>query len=221
MPSDRLRSEDASRNTLALKVLATILCLVMAQGCTIFPDSPAAKLYALELPAAERVGKCPIKFAVREVKLPGYLDRPEIVLRLDGSRTDISAQHLWAAPLAAETTRLIGRGIQESLEGSQLMPYPIRLSERPDWIVIPALNRYQILEGKLGLEFGVTVIKADGLVQNKSVGPFRHEQSVLMPRMTDQSSSVTRAASVAQAFSMSLQGHVGALSESLKRALCP
>ena len=217
MPSNLSSLKATAGGSRTLKRLMLGAVLVAVQACTVFPDSPAARLYALDLPPAESIGACPIRFAVRDVRLPGYLDRPELVLGRDGSRTEVSAQHLWAAPLASESTRLLGQGIQERLQGSQLMPYPIRLAERPEWIVIPVLSRFQLSAGKLGLEFSTTVIKADGTTQPRGFGPFKTVQSVPLSGQSSQGA----AAGVAQAWSLNMQAHIGDMAVAIKRELCP
>jgi uncharacterized lipoprotein YmbA len=118
--------------------------LTLLSSCTVFPDSPAAKLYALDLPRGLKVGDCSLRFSLRDVQIPGYLDRPEVLLNVVGSRIDVSPLHLWAAPLTKEATRLTGLGLQERMGKSAMMPYPVRQFEKPDWLLTVVIQRFVI-----------------------------------------------------------------------------
>jgi ABC-type transport auxiliary lipoprotein component len=106
----------------------------------------------LDLPTSTTLLKCPIKFSLRDVKIPGYLDRAEVLLNKVGSRVDLSASHLWAAPLSLELTRLLGQAINEQLGQSELLPYPLRQNERPEWLFHMEISRVDLDMRELSIQ---------------------------------------------------------------------
>jgi uncharacterized lipoprotein YmbA len=131
---------------------------LLLHSCTIFPETAPARLYAIELPASPVLAWCPIRFAVREIRVPGYLDRAEVLLAKTNSRIEISALHLWAAPTTKELSRLINQGLKERLGGSQSMPYPVRLSEKPEWMFSLEIDRLDLEDNELRLDISFAAI---------------------------------------------------------------
>jgi uncharacterized lipoprotein YmbA len=130
--------------------------VVLLGACTVFPDSPPAKLYALDLPSFAPAVSCPTNFALREMKIPGYLDRSEVVLAQEGNKIRNSAQHLWASPLVKDLSSLTGRALQQLLASSIALPYPIRQLEKPEWILSIEISRLVLNKGAYQMEITTT-----------------------------------------------------------------
>jgi uncharacterized lipoprotein YmbA len=149
----KMKSKAYAGVSIAARLGALIALLSLGSAsCTIFPETAPAKLYSLDFPPRSALLNCSVKFALREVKIPGYLDRAEVPLGKVGNRIDMSASHLWAAPISKEITRVIGVALNEQLGSSELVPYPIRQNERPDWLLGLELNRVTLEENALNLQ---------------------------------------------------------------------
>jgi uncharacterized lipoprotein YmbA len=167
----------------------SLLALTILGSCTVFPDSPPARLYALELPAFSPVVNCPSSFALREVKIPGYLDRAEVVLSNESYKVSSSAQHLWASPLPKELTRLTARALQELLGGSVALPYPVRQYEKPEWIISMEVSRVHLGKDSFRMEITTTghqVLKTES-------GAQANIRANLIPFITSSSTEVAQA----------------------------
>jgi uncharacterized lipoprotein YmbA len=142
--------------------VSSALCGALLLGaCTVFPEATPAKLYALDVPPMATQGPCKVRFAVRPVRLPGFLDRAEVVLADDNYQVKVSANHLWAAPLSNDMTRLVAQGLHELWGTSQLMPYPVRQAESPEWIITPEVRRLNIAPHHITLELRLSAYRAD------------------------------------------------------------
>jgi uncharacterized lipoprotein YmbA len=120
------------------------VCLAAAatlSACSLIPASTPAQLYALgPLSVTSNAPVCRFSFALREVDLPGLLDRPEVTLAVNQAQVQASASHLWASPLKPELTRLFGQGLANSLQGAQLAPYPLRQGQLPQVLIVVQIN---------------------------------------------------------------------------------
>ena len=134
----------------------SLLGLVLVGACTVFPDGPPAKLYTLDIRPFAPTVNCPTSFALRELKIPGYLDRSEVVLAQEGNQIRSSAQHLWASPLAKDLTSLTGRALQQILASSVALPYPIRQLEKPEWVLSVEISRLVLSNGAYQMEITTT-----------------------------------------------------------------
>ena len=201
--------------------LATVFgFLLVSTACTVFPESPPAKLYVLELKPSRPIAACQLKFALRDVKLPGVLDRPEVLLGLDNGRAELSGQHLWAAPLSSELTRLVGQHMQEIFAEGQLMPYPIRARERPDWIVAVSIAKLSLSEGQLNLVLHGSVLADSD--QNKSQSPasFTVTRSHPLQALPSERNNSALAARFVGALASAVSDATQELSERIGSALC-
>jgi uncharacterized lipoprotein YmbA len=139
-----------SKLSLILPMMAAVFGL---QACTVFPDAPPATLYALELPQASSSTACAVRFALREVRLPGYMDRAEVVLSNQDNVVKVSALQLWAAPLSKEMARLFAVGLNERLSGSRLLPYPLRQLEQPDLLLTLELVSFSNANDRVNVQY--------------------------------------------------------------------
>jgi uncharacterized lipoprotein YmbA len=206
----------------------TVLAMILAAsftGCTVFPESSSASLYAIDLPISTGLYQCPVKFTLREVQLPGYLDRSEIVLIRSDTQIDVSAQHLWAAPISKEMTRVAAQGIAERLIGSQSYPYPVRLQERPEWVFTITVSRLSSQANSLSVDF-----KLKGQRLEKSIVASQpSEQTIQLSSSVSVSFGVaepgggsiaSRAKASAKGLQSALEQAVTELSKGLAQELC-
>ncbi|MEI7672604.1 MAG: PqiC family protein [Deltaproteobacteria bacterium] len=98
-------------------LILTFVCwiVVALAGCS---RSPRANFYILE-PTAKAGVALPAKnaptVAIAAITLPEIVDRPQLVVRVDGSRVDILEMHRWAEPLKSGIARLLAENLSRLL----------------------------------------------------------------------------------------------------------
>lgn len=61
---------------------------------------------------------------VAAVRVPRYVDRPEVMQRAGPSRLDAAALHRWAEPLDRSVTRVLGEDLARRLASQRIFTYP-------------------------------------------------------------------------------------------------
>jgi uncharacterized protein len=120
-------------------------------GCSSFlpkPKPDPSKIFVLFSPieATERQNSDPsaqISLGVGPVRLPGYLDRREIVMRVGPSRFDLSENDRWAEPLDENLTHVLTQNLSILLGSDQIIPYPWPLDQKPHYRVEIQVLRFE------------------------------------------------------------------------------
>jgi uncharacterized lipoprotein YmbA len=115
-------------------------------GCgSIFPKPIPSRLFALSsLPStgtADRSGQ--ISLGIGPVRLPGYLDRQEIVTRAAENRFDLFEYDRWAEPLDENLTRVLTQNLSILLRTDQLVAYPWPIDKKPHYRVEIQVLRFE------------------------------------------------------------------------------
>jgi uncharacterized lipoprotein YmbA len=197
--------------------------IIVLGACTVFPEALPAKLYALDVPTLQPTVNCPISFSLREVKVPGYLDRSELVLSQEGYKIRTSAQHLWAAPLSTELTRLTAKGLQELLGMSVVRPYPIRQLEKPDWIMSIEISRLVNAKGLFQMEIttsGQRFSKTETFGIGSSQGSLGKILTTSSMQISSEATGNSAAEQVAEAISELLAQNLKKISIELGNTIC-
>ena len=138
-----------------MRLAACLLaCSFMASACSV--RSPAVDYWTLAAlanapatldPAAPAV-------AIGPVELPRYLDRPQVLVRLDPSRVEPVGQHRWADPLAEGFGRALAANLGRSLGSGRVSAYPVLPHYEVDYRVHVDVQRF---DGRPG---GTVVLSA-------------------------------------------------------------
>jgi uncharacterized protein len=120
-------------------------------GCSSFlpkPKPDPSKIFVLFSPieATERHDSDPsrqISLGVGPVRLPAYLDRREIVMRVAPSRFDLSENDRWAEPLDENLTHVLTQNLSILLGSDQIIPYPWPLDQKPHYRVEIQVLRFE------------------------------------------------------------------------------
>jgi uncharacterized protein len=120
-------------------------------GCGSFlpkPKPDSSKIFVLFSPieATERQNSDPsaqISLGVGPVRLPAYLDRREIVMRVAPSRFDLSENDRWAEPLDENLTHVLTQNLSILLGSDQIIPYPWPLDQKPHYRVEIQVLRFE------------------------------------------------------------------------------
>lgn len=140
----------ARRGGLARRAVVGAALVALALGlAACLGRSPEAHLYTLRpiAPPAEASAASGPALAVGRVRLPGYLERNEIVTRAEGERIELHDLHRWAASLDAELGRVLALALGRHLGSERVSADP----GEPAWTVAARVSvSLDRLDGRLG-----------------------------------------------------------------------
>jgi uncharacterized lipoprotein YmbA len=104
-----------------------VASVLLLGGC--LGRSPSVRFYTLRaLPGTQTHTLGPdVGIQVGPVRVPRYLDQPQIVTRGEGSRIEIDEFNRWAGGLEANLLRALGDDLAARLPGTQVVVYPVLL----------------------------------------------------------------------------------------------
>jgi uncharacterized lipoprotein YmbA len=117
----------------ALMGAATLAACSFGSFTTPTPDR--TRFYALTAKAgadgaANNPGAEQISLGVGPVRIPGYLDRDELVTRAAENRFDVSQNDRWIEPLEENVSRVLAQNLYTLLKSERLVRYPWPNSRR-------------------------------------------------------------------------------------------
>lgn len=99
--------------------------LMVLAGCA---GTASQQLYLLdaqsELPDAHAVLTSPVTLGLGPIRLPTYLDRPQMVVALGDHQYQLDEQHRWAERLDENITRSLLQALNQLLPGVQIVRHP-------------------------------------------------------------------------------------------------
>jgi uncharacterized lipoprotein YmbA len=132
----------------ALRLLSVSLLLV---ACA--PKSSPARFYGLapetglqslaESAAMETTGPRRV-IGLGPVRIPGYLDRPQIVTGATGNRLDLDEYHRWAEPLRDTLGRVLSENLAARLPKDHLLTFPWNRALTPDYQIEIDIARFHV-----------------------------------------------------------------------------
>ena len=88
-----------------------------------------------------------IAIGIGPVALPQYLDRPQIVTRLNANRLEIAEFHRWGSPLDQDFSQVLAENLTVLLPTQQIFMYPWDERVALTYQIVLNIHRF---EGKLG-----------------------------------------------------------------------
>ena len=126
----------------ASRLLAVLLlAILLAGGCATSPPSRFHTLSALPLapggagdtgPAGAATAVPPLLIALGPMRLPAYLDRPQVVTRQSANRLAIDDFERWGGSLQDDFARVWGQNLTALPGGERLRILPAESRETPD-----------------------------------------------------------------------------------------
>ncbi len=109
-------------------VVGVVVVTVGLGACAPFKRTPEARFYVLrsliEPPAAPAPTEVGGPVGVLPVRLPGYLDRPQLVTEMALDQVKVDEYARWAEPLPAAVTRTLTENLAILLPESHVVRYP-------------------------------------------------------------------------------------------------
>jgi uncharacterized lipoprotein YmbA len=128
-----------------------VLIGLYSGGCGTFSPRPDSSrfftLTAIAQPGSvtTRASSNPagVSIGIGPIRLPGYLDRQEIVTRVSQNRIDLSENDRWAERLETNFTRVLAQNLSVLLNTDQLVFYPWELNRKPNYQVTIEMLRFE------------------------------------------------------------------------------
>ena len=150
------------------KPLIMLLMVVLA-GCSVFPPRPHPNFFMLDsepnlmaskknVNAAPAAPSAPTRLGLGPITFPEYLDRLEVVTRIDDNRIAISETDRWAAPLDGAFKRVLAQDLSTRVPNCLIASYPWYGDARPDFQISINVERFDVtMEGLVRLEASWTI----------------------------------------------------------------
>jgi uncharacterized protein len=114
---------------------ALLFCTLLLAGC-----ARTAPVSYYQLSPLKGVGSVPfsaeagnVVLGIGPVRLPQYLDRPQLVTRLSPNRLQLTDGHRWAEPLSDNIPRVLGENLSALLGTDRILIHPWPASRTVDY----------------------------------------------------------------------------------------
>jgi uncharacterized lipoprotein YmbA len=125
---------------LSRRRLACLALPALAAGCA----SPDPVLYTIQMKPGAVLTGGPRVVQLRDIGLPGYLDRREIVRSSADYRLGVMANDWWGEPLAGLLSRVIILGLSQRLPNSSIYPEGGAISADPNAVLGVNIQRLDL-----------------------------------------------------------------------------
>jgi len=121
-----------------------ILALSLA-GCTILePQRDTSHFFTLSAVAESSAPPASgISVGLGPVRMPAYLDRPELATRVASTEVVFSPRDRWAEPLSSSLRRVLAQNLSTLLGTDEILSYPWPVGSRVDWSVGVDVSRFE------------------------------------------------------------------------------
>ncbi len=135
--------------TLRPHLMLAFAGLVLLAGCS---SSPATRFYTLtavaEAPPAGAKDPAthaakPVTLIITDLRLPQYLDRPQIVTRGSDQRLRMTEHQQWGGNLRDDMTRVLTENLGRQLPGDRVLAAPTHIALQPDYRIEVDVQRFE------------------------------------------------------------------------------
>lgn len=122
---------------------APVIVLLFLSACS----SPNPNFYALYPEAGGAAPGVALQIELRRPGLPGYLDRPNLVRRVETGRLDISGTERWGTSLGEMVGATFADNLTQRLPESSIYTEAGTISAEPDVVIELELQRFEPMPG--------------------------------------------------------------------------
>jgi uncharacterized lipoprotein YmbA len=153
----------------AAVALAAPLALVV--GClTLEPRPDRTRYYVLEAEPSSPDSRLPMPvLGVGPVRLPAYLDRPEIVTRAGPARIEVASADRWAAPLDVLFTSVLAEDLRGAVPAREVLGWPWPVGASPEWSVSVDVLRFDGEPDGTAILEARWIVRRGGILANQGV----------------------------------------------------
>jgi len=117
--------------------------VILASGC-LGPRADLSSFFLLSSPPTLTQGAAvPVVLGIGPITLPGYLDRPQIIVRLSENEIALTESDRWAEPLAQNLARTLEENLVRLMPSSSYVDYPWYSSDAPDYGISLDVRRFE------------------------------------------------------------------------------
>lgn len=183
--------------------LVVLAVLTLVGGCA---SSPPAHFYVLTPVANEAPARVSqLILGVGPIRLPAYLDQPQMVKRVTPNRVDVEELERWGGPLEREVTRVLAQNLTRLLGTARVVSHPWEGAIPVDVQIIAEVRRFDA--------------GADGAVHLDAVWSLFEGEGRRLLYMTQASLSVPVSGADFDAIVQAQSQALGELSEAIAREL--
>jgi uncharacterized lipoprotein YmbA len=140
-----------------------------------------ARLFLSGAPTATQGTPVPVAIGIGPIALPGYLDRPQVVVRVGPNELSLSESDRWAEPLAENVARTLEENLAGLLPGSSFVDYPWFAAEAPDFALSLDVRHFEADAGGTAVLDATWQLRRDGAaiagrsvrIEEEAEGPTR------------------------------------------------
>lgn len=125
------------------------MTLLFLNGCAVSQPTRFYTLSAMEKPKTVRICSADtvtVTIAIAPLELPKYLDRPQIMTRVDENELELSELDQWAEPIDENISNVMAQNLRFLL-CADIETFPVMVSRKIDYRLSASIIR---LEGKPG-----------------------------------------------------------------------
>jgi len=119
------------------------MLLTMALCTAACSRTPPAQYYLLSAPAGNAGAVDGPRLGLGPIRLPEYLDRPQIVTWANTTRLNLSNRHRWAEPLSDSFARALHAQLALAMPDTQVIPHPWRGAQPPARQISIEIQRFE------------------------------------------------------------------------------
>jgi len=123
-------------------ILALCISSLFASGCTRSRPAKFYLLHPLQEAAAQQQAFTTLSIGVGPVDMPDYLDRPQIVTRVNPGEIRLAEFERWAEPLKENFTRVLGENLSQRLATDRIVIFPWTGAPHIDYRVAVEVIRF-------------------------------------------------------------------------------
>ena len=129
----------------------TIVCLAaLLAGCAVLSPKPDRSRFFMLTPIAETPGAggdASRTVGVGPLSFPRYLDRPEMVTRIDTNEIRPAPFDYWAGSLPRQFESVLAKDLQILLGGGPVQTYPWYVDRAPELVLEAEIHRFERAAG--------------------------------------------------------------------------
>jgi uncharacterized lipoprotein YmbA len=122
-----------------------VLALTLTACSFLAPQRDTSRFFTLSAAAdgASAQQGTDLAVGVGPVRVPGYLDRPELATRVASTELTFSPRDRWAEPLSSSLRRVLVQNLSTLLGTEDVVTFPWAVGTRVDWAVTVDFARFE------------------------------------------------------------------------------
>lgn len=111
---------------ISIKLVTIYLLIALATACSIGGKTKPSQYYVLDaqIKEATATNLNSVRLGVGPIAIPGYIDRPQMVTKMDSGELLLDEFARWAEPMSEMVTRTLTQNIRALTESQQIHSHP-------------------------------------------------------------------------------------------------